>query len=145
MVDASLVGRWKLSSYVTRDEDGSVSHPFGEHPSGTLIYTPGGWMIAQIAAEDRPRLESDDPLLADEAARAAAFSTCLAYSGFYEAADRVVHHRVMESTFPNWVGTTQTRDFVLTGDELVLRTPPMEVGGRQAVHELRWIREEGWA
>jgi Lipocalin-like domain len=143
MVAQSLVGRWRLSSYVARDEDGSVRYPFGEHPNGTLIYTPGGWMAAQVGAERRPRLGIEDPFRAGDEERATAFSTYLAYSGSYDVTDGVVLHRVAMCSLPNWVGTVQTRHFDMTGDELVLRTPEMEFGGKQAVHELRWIREEG--
>jgi hypothetical protein len=46
------------------------------------------------------------------------------------------------SMFPNWVGGDQQRFFELSGNELALRTPPMEVNGRMVVNELRWVRAE---
>jgi hypothetical protein len=45
-------------------------------------------------------------------------------------------------SFPNWVGSEQTRHFEVTGVRLVLRTPPIAVGGRLLVHEFLWQREE---
>jgi hypothetical protein len=44
--------------------------------------------------------------------------------------------------FPNSVGAGQRRRFELSGDELVLRTPPLEISGEAVVNELRWVREE---
>jgi hypothetical protein len=44
------------------------------------------------------------------------------------------------SSFPN--GGDQRRFFELSGDELILRTPPMEINGTIVVNELRWVRAE---
>jgi Lipocalin-like domain len=99
-------------------------------------------MVVQLA-EDRPRLESENLLGADAEESATAFSTILACSGSYEAINSVVLYRGAMCSFANWVETVQTRPLELSDNELVLRTPPLEVGGRQTVHELRWIREEG--
>jgi hypothetical protein len=129
-------------SYVGRADDGSLTYPLGADPQGSLVYTEGGWMSAQICAQDRKDLPTEDLLGGSEAERAAAFSSYLAYCGSYEARDDVVVHRVVISSFPNWVGSEQTRHFEVTGEELVLRTAPIEVGGRSLVNELRWRREE---
>lgn len=140
---AELVGRWRLSSYSARDADGSLTHPFGEHPEGALVYAPGGWMITQIAAEDRLPLGSENLFATTAEERALAFTTYLAYYGTYEVTDGVVSHRIAVCSFPNWAGTVQTRNFELNDETLLLRTPPLEIGGGPAVHELLWIREEG--
>ena len=137
-----LVGRWRLVSYVVRADDGSPVFPLGRSPQGSLLYTTGGWMAAQVGAVDRARFTTEDPLGASEAERALAFSSYLAYCGPYDVAGDVVTHHVAMSWFPNWVGTEQARAFQLVGDELILRAPPMEVGGRMLVSEFRWRREE---
>ena len=43
---------------------------------------------------------------------------------------------------PNWVGTEQVRYFEVNGDELLLRTPPIEIGGTTLVNDLTWVRVE---
>lgn len=44
-----LVGEWALTSYVVRDIKTSVEdRPFGERPLGLLLYTPDGYMSAQL-------------------------------------------------------------------------------------------------
>jgi hypothetical protein len=99
-------------------------------------------MAAQVGSGNRERFTTEDPIGASEADTAAAFSSYLAYCGPYEVAANVITHHVVMSWFPNWVGTEQARSFELVGDELLLRTPPIEVGGRMLVSEFRWRREE---
>ncbi len=137
-----LVGKWRLVSCVGRTEDGSVALPLGAKPDGSLLYTESGWMTAQLCAADRAALASEDLRGGSDSQLAAAFLSYVSYCGSYEVIGDVVVHRVEMSLFPNWVGTEQVRSFELTGDELLLRTPPIEVGGRMLVNELRWRREE---
>ena len=137
-----LIGRWRLVAWSTRADDGTLSHPFGENPEGSLVYTAEGWMSAMLAPAVRPSLSTADPLGGDESERAAAFSTFIAYAGTYDVDGDDVVHQVTVSMFPNWVGTAQRRTATLIGDVLILRTAPLEVLGRVSVNELRWVREE---
>jgi hypothetical protein len=142
MAAEGLVGRWRLVSWSARTEGDAVTYPFGERAEGSLVYTTGGWMAGTLLDPGRALMSTDDVVGGTEAERAAAFSTYVAYCGMYEVEGDVIVHRVQMSLFPNWVGSEQKRYFELSGDELVLRAPPVEVGGRAVVSELRWIREE---
>ncbi len=142
MVAAGLVGRWRLVSWSIGTENGAGAYPFDESAEGSLVYTPGGWMMVTLAKAERARLSTDDVVGGGEAERAAAYSSYVAYCGTYEVEGDVVIHRVQMSLFPNWVGSEQERYFELSGDALVLRGPPVSVAGRSVVNELRWIREE---
>jgi hypothetical protein len=96
----------------------------------------------QITGADRPTLVTDDPLGGDTEARAAAYSTYLAYFGRYEVQGESVVHLIDGSLFPNWSGEKQVRPYTLENGELVLRTPPMQLSdGTTVVNELAWIRE----
>jgi Lipocalin-like domain len=129
-------------SYVAQADDGSVAYPLGPNPVGSLVYTDGGWMSAHLAAGDRAALPADDVAGGSESDRAAAYSSYFAYCGTYVIrGDTIVHHVAM-SLMPNWVGTDQTRFFEFSGDDLLLRTPPIEVQGRTLVNDFRWRREE---
>jgi Lipocalin-like domain len=126
-----LVGTWRLVSWVSRDADGQVSHPFGRDPLGYLIYTADGYMSAILTPIDRLPFAAGDILrgTGEEQARAAA--TCIAYAGRYEVqAGRVVHN-VETSLFPNWVGGAQERRFEFDGDRLSLSTAPLLQDGRE--------------
>jgi len=49
-----LIGAWKLVSYEIRPVDGSPAfYPLGERPMGIILYTPDGYMSAQLSALDR--------------------------------------------------------------------------------------------
>ena len=140
MTAADLVGTWKLAVWRTRLGD-AVRYPFGERPSGLLIYTPRGEMSVQIAAQRRSLLATEDPIGGAESERASAFSSYLAYTGTYEVVGDAIVHRVATALFPNWVGTEQRRRFTYGGNVLTVGTDPMEVGGEVVVNELVWIRE----
>src|SRR5271168_2023193 len=52
-----LVGAWTLMSFVERDiETGVENHPFGEHPLGLILYTPDGYVSAQLQRPERTHL-----------------------------------------------------------------------------------------
>jgi hypothetical protein len=141
----SVAGRWNLLSWRSVDDDGAVTgEPFGEHPRGAVIYTPGGWMSGQLAATSRPEMDGADPLGGPQRQRAEAYSTYVAYWGRYEiTGDRIIH-RVDTSLIPAWTGVEQVRYFSFSGDVLVLRTPPILIAGATVVSELRWRRMESW-
>jgi hypothetical protein len=139
---AEIVGRWRLVSWSAQTEGGAVAYPFGEHAQGSVVYTPGGWMIGMLAAGDRANLSTQDVVGGSEEERALAFSSYLAYCGRYEIDGDVIVHRIEMSMFPNWVGVDQKRHFELSGGELVLRTPPTQISGKVVVNELRWVKEE---
>jgi hypothetical protein len=49
-----LIGAWKLVSYVDKPVDGSAPfYPMREHPMGIILYTPDGYMSAQLMQRDR--------------------------------------------------------------------------------------------
>ncbi len=136
-----LAGAWKLVAWRRIAGDGTVTHPLGDDADGLLVYTSGGRMTVQLSAADRPKLETEDPLGGEAAARAGAYSTYLAYFGRYEVEGDTVTHRVDVSLFPNWSGAEQSRPFTCDDSELVLRTPPMKTATGTVVNELAWVRE----
>ena len=132
-------GTWKLVAWRRVSEDGTTSYPLGKDATGQLIYTPNGVMAVQIAAAGRPELPTGDPLGGEAEARAAAYSTYLAYFGTYEVTAGTIVHHVDQCLFPNWSGDVQTRPFSREDGQLILRTPPMRVAdGTTVVNELAW-------
>lgn len=134
-----LRGAWRLVEWRRIASDGTVSYPIGADAQGQLIYAENGRMAVQLMAAGRPDLPTDDPQGGDVAARAAAYSTYLAYFGSYELAGDSVVHYVDGSLFPNWSDDKQIRPFTIDGDKLVLRTPAM---ADHSVNELVWTRDE---
>lgn len=139
----ALSGDWRLLTWVSEGEDGSVVLPLGESPMGILVYSPGGTMITTIAPQARPPLSSTDPLHGGpDAERLRTAETFIAYSGTYQYDGTDVTHRVEMSLYPNWVGTLQVRHVRLSddGDTLELSTDPFTLAGRRSVQRLTWVR-----
>jgi Lipocalin-like domain len=94
-----LVGGWRLVGYTVTADGGEAEHPLGNYPLGTILYTPDGYMSAQLA---RPGPYEDDR-------KPVAYA--IAYSGPYDVDEqaRTVTHHVQVSVIPSWLGTSQLR------------------------------------
>lgn len=94
-----LVGCWRLVSYSETADGGEASHPLGDNPLGTILYTPDGYMSAQLA--------KPEPYEAGQQPDAYA----IAYSGPYAVNEQAgtVDHQVQVSVIPGWLGATETR------------------------------------
>ena len=96
-----LVGGWQLVDYsVTSAERDKTYRPLGDHPLGTILYTPDGYMSAQLA---RPGPYDRDDQQPD--------AYYIAYSGPYDVDEQAgtVTHQVQVSVIPSWLGTAQIR------------------------------------
>lgn len=104
----------------------------GDNPLGTILYTPDGYMSAQLA---RP-----GPYEADDEPDA----YYIAYSGPYdidEQANTVAHH-VQVSVIPGWLGTTQIRQVQFGGaDTLELSASERRRGGVMSTTTISWARQ----
>ena len=59
---ANLIGAWTLVSFESRSLDGSsVIYPFGPDAQGIIMYTPDGYMSAQLMRAGRTPFHCDDP------------------------------------------------------------------------------------
>jgi len=117
-----LVGAWELEEWSEIRPDGSKSYPLGEDAIGQILYTPDGYMAAQLVRNAREKFTSDDWRQATAAEAARAFRDYFGYFGAYEIAlDRqtVIHH-VRGSWFPNVEAAEQFRHFRLNEERLVL-------------------------
>jgi hypothetical protein len=139
-----LIGAWKLISYEEHPVDGSAPFkPMGENPKGIIMYTPDGYMSAQLMRPDRRPFASGDWFKGtlDEYQEEA--STYIAYSGPFHVDEekRTLTHSMFVSLFPNWIGQTQPRVVGIEGDILHLSTEtPIQSGGRTVMSRLEWKR-----
>jgi Lipocalin-like domain len=105
----ALVGAWQFVSCVETDaETGEIFLPMGPHPLGFILYTPDGYMSAQLSGTDRANFARDDMYGGTPEEYVAAGISYLAYSGPYrvDEASRTVEHGMDVSLFPNWQGQT---------------------------------------
>lgn len=137
-----LTGVWGLVSSEFRTANGSVMHPLGENAIGQAIFTESGYMSAQLMRQNRSEFEADNQALGTSEEIQQAFLGYLAYYGrceVDEAAQTITTH-VDGSLFPNWTGGEQVRFYELSGDQLVLRTPPIALSDEEITGVLTWQR-----
>ena len=112
-----LIGVWKLLSYQTEIQDGGAKRAmFGENPTGYIIFTGEGRMMAIIEAEGRTAPSSDSD-------RSALLKSLIAYSGQYRVEGKQWITTVDVSWNPAWDGTDQVRSYEIIGDRLNVTSP----------------------
>jgi hypothetical protein len=142
----NLIGAWKLVSYVEKPVDGSPdSYPLGENAQGIIMYSPDGYMSAQLMKPERGRFASGDWFDGTAEEYADEASSYIAYTGPFhvDEASGELTHTMFISLFPNWTGQTQPRVVKLEGDTLQLSTAaPIRSAGKEVMSYLTWRRAE---
>ena len=141
-----LIGAWKLESYVEKPVDGSAPvYPMGERPMGIIMYTPDGYMSAQLMRSGRSNFASGDWFNGTTEEYRKEASTYIAYSGPFHVNEekKTLSHSMFVSLFPNWTGQTQPRVVKIDGDVLHLSTEsPITSGGKTVMSYLQWRRAD---
>ncbi|GGM62405.1 lipocalin-like domain-containing protein [Dactylosporangium sucinum] len=126
-----LAGGWRLTGYEVT-VGGKTEHPLGDDPRGAILYTPDGYMAAQLAGPG-PYADDGEP-----------DAYYIAYSGPYdvdEDSETVAHH-VQVSVIPSWLGTTQIRQVRFHGpDGLTLSVSERRRGGVMSTTSISWVRQ----
>ncbi len=140
----NLIGAWKLISYEERPTDGSASfYPMSEKPNGIIMYTPDGFMSAQLMHPERENFKSGDWFDGTDEEYRQEASTYIAYTGPFHVDEekKTLSHTMFISLFPNWTGQTQPRVVRLEGDFLYLSTAsPIMSSGKEVNSYLTWKR-----
>jgi hypothetical protein len=124
---SALIGSWRLISLEAITTNGDISHPLGENPLGIVMYTPDGYMSAQVRRED------------------ADMTGYIAYSGpfFINGDGTIIEHEVAVSFDPSWLGSRQVRRVRIDGDLLYLSTEkPVLYNGQLVTPHLVWKRNQ---
>jgi hypothetical protein len=111
-----LLGIWKIVSVVSEDQVTGEREPvLGVSLAGYLIFTPEGRMMTIVTGEDRKEAKNDED-------RGDLFKSMVAYTGAYHLEGDKFITKVDVAWNPAWVGTEQTRFFVLDGHLLHITT-----------------------
>lgn len=138
-----LIGAWSLVSYQERTvADDELRWPLGVDAAGLLLYTPDGYVSAQIMRRGRRPFAGGDWFdgTAQDLREA---SDYIAYSGTFAVDETtgILTHQMTLSFFPNWLGQVQTRSVTWQGEQLVLGTDtPLLSGGMMVWPRLLWQR-----
>src|SRR5437868_211775 len=76
-----FLGSWALLSFEHVLPSGEVSRPFGDSPSGSILYQDDGRMSAHVSIGSPARFVSDDPDQASAAEATEAWRTYFVYLG----------------------------------------------------------------
>jgi hypothetical protein len=127
-----LVGTWNFVIAEVVAPDGKKSFPFGETPSGILIFTPGGQFAQIHTASDLPKIASNNRLTGTPEEYSAIMRRSISLFGTYSVDEekKTVTYNIVSSSYPNFAGEAQVRTIdKLTADEFV-NTNPNVAGGR---------------
>jgi hypothetical protein len=119
-----IVGTWRLAEFTLTKPDGEIIYPLGKDATGFIMYTPDGYMSAQLMAQGRPVYASGDTFKGTQEEMAAAALGYMAYSGKYEVDDEksTLTHHMEVSMNPTWLGQAQLRNVKLVGNRITITT-----------------------
>ena len=107
-----LIGTWKVVSFDNEFQDGSPRRAlYGQHPTGFIILTGEGRMMAVVAGEGRKPATNDEE-------RASLLRTMFAYSGMYRLDGDKWITDVDVSWNAAYTGTEQVWFYKLNGNRL---------------------------
>ena len=116
----SLVGSWRLASFVVSDDKGAERQYWDDRATGLIIYTADGRVSAQLYDARRPRIGTVWDR-ADPSAAQAAFVGMASYYGRYrvDASRGTVTHTIEGAMSPDWIGTDLVRGYRFLGPNRV--------------------------
>lgn len=126
-----LVGTWQFTVNETTNKDGSKFDTYGKDPKGTVMFDAGGHFSLFIAKPDPLKFASNNRLDGTPEEYKAAVHNAIAYYGTYKVDEKTktISWSIDASTFPNWYGVTQDRQFSVNGDELRFTNQAGSSGG----------------
>ena len=113
---------------------------------GIIMYTPDGYMSAQLMHPDRKNFAWGDWFRGSTDEYKEEASTYIAYTGPFHVYEekQTLTHFMFTSLFPDWTGQTQERLVKIEGDLLHLSSAsPIMSGGKKVNSKLVWKRAEG--
>ncbi|WP_074073175.1 lipocalin-like domain-containing protein [Rhizobium gallicum] len=122
VTENKIVGTWRMMS-ATIDPGGKNISAYGEKPNGLLVFTPDMHFVEVLTDADVPRFASNARGEGTDDENRTAMSRSIGLFGTYTVDEKgeFSGNRVEGATFPNWVGSTRTRDdltFVVVGDHM---------------------------
>ena len=128
-----LVGSWTLVS-LTAGEGANQTLPYGPNPRGSMMVDANGRFMIMVVRSDLPNFASNNRMRGTPDENNSVVQGSIAYYGTYtiDEATRVITVNVEGSTFPNFIGGTQTRILSFDGDEVTYLNPTPSHGGAPA-------------
>ena len=140
--DLSVLGIWKLTSFETQDDDGTLTYPMGKDVGGLIMIDASGYFSVHVMDMKRPSFKIADPRGGTPQEIKTAFENYIGYYGTFdldETKGAIIFH-VRGAWLPNWIGSDQIRYCTLNGNRLTINTAPVLFDGKNRVGKLIWER-----
>ncbi|HEV2332624.1 MAG TPA: lipocalin-like domain-containing protein [Gammaproteobacteria bacterium] len=138
---ASLKGTWIMVSAYEIHADGSRTTNYGEHPDGLFIVDAAGRYSMQIFRVGRPVFASGDKARGTPDEYRAALMGISTHIG--KVSIDASHHQLVfdveASSFPNWEGKRQVRDYTFEKGVLSYAVPASASGSGTTAYSV-WRR-----
>jgi Lipocalin-like domain len=127
-----LVGSWTAVS----------SNSYNPNPRGMLIFNADGYYSLTLAKASLPKFASNSRIKGTAEENQAVVAGSITHFGKYTVndKDKTLTLNIEASTYPNFDGTSQTRPFSVSGDQLKYITPTPSAGGKPG--ETVWKRRK---
>ena len=126
----NLAGTWVMQSAYEIRADGTRTTNYGEHPNGLMTVDAGGVYSIQIFRPGRPNFVSGVKTKGEPAEYRAAVLGSSTHFGRV-AVDAAAHQLLFDveaSSFPNWEGNRQIRNYTYTDGVLSYAVPASASG-----------------
>jgi Lipocalin-like domain len=138
-----LEGTWVMDSAYEVLADGKRTTNYGEHPKGLLIIDKSGRYSLQIFRPDRPKFASGAKVTGtpEEYREAVLGSSTHTGRVSIDSENHKLIFLIDASSFPNWEGTRQVRDYTFQGGTLTYSVPASASGNGTVAYSV-WKRAQ---
>jgi hypothetical protein len=127
-IDPRIVGTWRLTGTMGRDDGGQpLPPPYGPAAMGLVVFQADGRMMA-VLCDGRAELSASEP------------RQFMSYAGNYSFDGTTLSTRVDASSDASRVGGDQVRHVRFEDGVMVLAPPRRMYAGQMQHQELRWQR-----
>jgi hypothetical protein len=138
-----LEGTWVMDSAYEVLADGKRTTNYGEHPKGLLMIDKGGRYSLQIYRPDRPKFASSIKVTGtpEEYREAVLGSSTHTGRVSIDAENHKLVFMIEASSFPNWEGSRQVRDYTFQDGTLTYSVPAGASGNGTVAYSV-WRRTQ---
>jgi Lipocalin-like domain len=138
-----ITGTWVMQAAYEILVDGTRTTNYGEHPKGLMIVDPNGRYSLQIFRPDRPKFVLGVKAQGTpEEFRAASLGSSTHFGRIVvDQTERNLTFMIEASSYPNWEGTEQVREFSFANDTLTYAVPASASGNGTIAYSV-WSRQQ---
>ena len=123
-----IVGTWRLVS-IYNEINGTKVHLYGEKPMGMTVFDRSGNHLSFLSKPDLPKFAVANRLQGTDAENRAVMRGIISGYGTYIVEGDKVAVTSLASSYPNRIGTVETRTYKIVEDQMTVVNPTAASGG----------------